>query len=887
MKQRTHKLLSMLLAMIMVMSLVPTSAFAATCPITGATGAGTEADPIIVDTFEEFKAALQFNGDLTVRVNQDIKENITIDNGYAAGDTAITIPAKTKKHLTLDATVDIKAVDKEGNMYSLIDVQGELILDGSGTLVGGFNANNFFNAILFIQSPGVVTINENPKLKVYSNISTYGRAIMNYTGKLTINGGSFEAENASSRNIPTYAVDVKSPFGTTINGGHFNVVGSKVTDADCGLKVQKDGKLTLNGGTSSGILSEAGKLSDLLGSGRKYYKDNKEFNAGGLNQTAETLTVLDHDPLIKNVAITNVTAPKAGQMPNETAFVSADAPYTVNGVGWYKGDTVEPQTGAFEENGIYWALVNVTPKSGYTFAEIAEFSATVNGNPAEYRNGDGTYVNIKYTFPPAEAAPAPTERTLISEIAATMQNNEAGKTPADVIITSNEKDKYTAGSLFQWKCASDGYVLIDNDHVFEAGKTYKANVWFKPSDKFFFNSDTTAQINDGDISTSFYSLSYEEDKQASSIAFNVEFTIPEAAPTTASYTVKHMQEKLDALGTYEEVTADTQTLTGNVGDNTAAAAKEYTGFTAKAVAQKEINADGKTVVEIEYDRNRAYIHFDGNGADGGTGSMDDMVLAYGESKKLPANTFTREGYKFAGWNEMVDGSGYMYSDQALQKHDNPYLENNYVITLYAQWEKDATPPTTASYTVKHMQEKLDGTYEEVKTETLTGNVGEMTKAAETEYPGFSLGGVSIEQKEITADGKTEVVIKYFRNTATIYFKPNYGTSSWYTQGFVYGQPKTTLMKNTFTRGGYKFIGWNDKEDGTGTSYQDEAVVDPSELCSAKFGVTNRGYFYYAQWEEIAPHTHTGTKVTGQAPTCTADGWKDYYKCDSCSLQLVL
>ena len=29
---------------------------------------------------------------------------------------------------------------------------------------------------------------------------------------------------------------------------------------------------------------------------------------------------------------------------------------------------------------------------------------------------------------------------------------------------------------------------------------------------------------------------------------------------------------------------------------------------------------------------------------------------------------------------------------------------------------------------------------------------------------------------------------------------------------------------------------------------------------------------------VKEHTHIGTQVTGQAPTCTTDGWKDYYKC---------
>ena len=41
--------------------------------------------------------------------------------------------------------------------------------------------------------------------------------------------------------------------------------------------------------------------------------------------------------------------------------------------------------------------------------------------------------------------------------------------------------------------------------------------------------------------------------------------------------------------------------------------------------------------------------------------------------------------------------------------------------------------------------------------------------------------------------------------------------------FEYGETKT-LSKNTFTREGYTFVGWNTKSDGTGTAYPNELTI---------------------------------------------------------------
>ena len=80
------------------------------------------------------------------------------------------------------------------------------------------------------------------------------------------------------------------------------------------------------------------------------------------------------------------------------------------------------------------------------------------------------------------------------------------------------------------------------------------------------------------------------------------------------------------------------------------------------------------------------IYFDGNGAD--AGSMGLQSIGIGQSANLNANQFTREGYKFTGWNTIAGGTGTSYGDGA--NYTAPADPSSYTITLYAQWEKEAT-----------------------------------------------------------------------------------------------------------------------------------------------------------------------------------------------------
>lgn len=84
----------------------------------------------------------------------------------------------------------------------------------------------------------------------------------------------------------------------------------------------------------------------------------------------------------------------------------------------------------------------------------------------------------------------------------------------------------------------------------------------------------------------------------------------------ADYTVEHYKEKLD--GTYPDTPDETETIPGKVGEQTAAAAKDYTGFTALDFTQATIAKTGTTVriyyVRNDYDLTIHYVFEDGSKA---------------------------------------------------------------------------------------------------------------------------------------------------------------------------------------------------------------------------------------------------------------------------------
>ena len=132
---------------------------------------------------------------------------------------------------------------------------------------------------------------------------------------------------------------------------------------------------------------------------------------------------------------------------------------------------------------------------------------------------------------------------------------------------------------------------------------------------------------------------------------NYETLTTEITPTitSVSYTVEHYQQNIEN-DEYTKVEGDTQTITtGKAGEQTAAEAKSYEGFTApETVTQATIAADGSTVVKINYTRNSYTISFNSNG---GT-NVAAITGKYGSAVTAPADP-TRNDYTFAGWDQTI------------------------------------------------------------------------------------------------------------------------------------------------------------------------------------------------------------------------------------------
>lgn len=73
-------------------------------------------------------------------------------------------------------------------------------------------------------------------------------------------------------------------------------------------------------------------------------------------------------------------------------------------------------------------------------------------------------------------------------------------------------------------------------------------------------------------------------------------------------------------------------------------------------------------------------------ANGGTGTMPEVKTEHGKSITLPANTFTREGYTFIGWNTASNGDGKQYADKST-------ITVVSGMQLYAQWTQERNVKT--------------------------------------------------------------------------------------------------------------------------------------------------------------------------------------------------
>lgn len=355
-------------------------------------------------------------------------------------------------------------------------------------------------------------------------------------------------------------------------------------------------------------------------------------------------------------------------------------------------------------------------------------------------------------------------------------------------------------------------------------------------------------------------------------------------PLTYTITYTGMDDAAAGENTPREHTYGTETVVPNPSKTGYAFAGWKVNGGTKAVKELTLGATDYTAditLEATWTAGTYSVHFDANASDA-TGTMDDQAFAYGETKKLSANQFTRTGYQFLGWNTDKNAKTAMYADEAEYT-----VASAADVKLYAVWE-------AIEYTVTYYS---DGTVVAAGDNPATYTLGgeEATLVAPGKKDGFEFCGwyttssfkAGTEVTKLPGDHAENLTLyaKWEELVYTITY--NLGDAAW----AKHTNPTTVRWGESFmlkpaSQAGYIFLGW--KRDNTA-----ESVVIPGSADAAGVAETPvDDVTYYAAWEHpkytvtfINGHTqiaqeenYYGRRVDW--PTMTAPdglrflGWRD-------------
>lgn len=236
------------------------------------------------------------------------------------------------------------------------------------------------------------------------------------------------------------------------------------------------------------------------------------------------------------------------------------------------------------------------------------------------------------------------------------------------------------------------------------------------------------------------------------------------------------------------------------------------------------------------------LSFNGNGPNMGNGmiwgSMDDISVKTDETITLPANTFIKNGYRFAGWATTPSGN-VVYPDRSQYT-----MGTSSSVTLYAKWQP-------IDYTITLVLN--GGTYNGETVITYNAESEPFT-IQEATREGYAFNGWT--QQDVGGASKTITIQKgtiynktftasWTPNTNEIIFNGNGATSGTMSnQNIKTGETKS-LNTCLFEKEGYDFSGWSTTSDGE-VEYLDgdTYVMGP-----------NSSYTLYAVWD-LAVYTIT-------------------------------
>ncbi len=262
---------------------------------------------------------------------------------------------------------------------------------------------------------------------------------------------------------------------------------------------------------------------------------------------------------------------------------------------------------------------------------------------------------------------------------------------------------------------------------------------------------------------------------------------------------------------------------------------------------------------------------------GGTGEMTDVNILSDGSVQLPLNAYAKNGYTFIGWSTQKNGSVEYKDGDTFEAG----TESSY--TLYAVWE--ANENKLILYANNGTQESIELTVKTAQTITIPKNT--FTRAGYT-FTGWELadgtGASYKDEAEIVMPASEEsyLVAIWTANDNTIIFDANGGSGEAVEQHIKTDENKP-LIACSYTRKGYKFIGWSRTKDG-GVNYLDGAgyQMDASATTTlyAVWEIVNYDITYELSGAENSSSNPTSYNISSgtivlEAPSkagYTFDGW---------------
>ena len=377
---------------------------------------------------------------------------------------------------------------------------------------------------------------------------------------------------------------------------------------------------------------------------------------GNVTYTAQyTENIKSYDIVWKNEDGTVLDTKQVlyGEMPafsGETPTKDGDAQYTYTFTGW------DP------------AVTSVTGSAVYT----AVFQQTVNQYTITWKNEDGSVLKseqVNYGTMPSYPGEAPTK-----EGDAQYRYSFKGWTPETAAVTADVT--YTA----QYEQIVNTYKVtwVVN------GETAETNVEYGAKPSFNGEEPTKKPGEDEHCTYRFLGWVIGTNENGEDIFLDDNTTVTGEMTCTAKF----------------EKVMDTYTITWEDWDGTVlkTAKVEYNNvpavpderpsrepddgyrYTFKGWSPEIVAATEDAVYTAQYEATARVFYTVTFDANGGEGTMEPQKFEVGVDTCLKVNAFTRENYKFTGWNTAADGSGASYAE------DGAVINPTEDITLYAQWK---------------------------------------------------------------------------------------------------------------------------------------------------------------------------------------------------------